>query len=87
MALVESATCGTVTTMVRACADWVQDVRSKRRLKRTLQDRRYRFATLQHLAASSGASPDKTRRLLRAIGARPSETDINIWTLRSPRVL
>jgi hypothetical protein len=87
MALVESATCGTMTTIVRACADWVQDVRSKRLLKRTLRDRRSRFATLQQLAASSGASPDKTRRLLRAIGARPSETDLEIWTLRSPRVL
>ena len=87
MALVESATCGSVTAIVKACADWLQDVRSKRRLKRTLQDRRYRFATLQHLSASSGASPDRTRHLLRAIGARPSETDLNIWTLRSPRVL
>jgi hypothetical protein len=87
MALVESATCGSVTTIVKACADWLQDIRSKRRLKRTLQDRRYRFATLQHLSASSGASPDRTPRLLRAIGARPSETDLNIWTLRSPRVL
>jgi len=87
MALVESATYGTVTAIVRASTDWLLDLRSKRRLNRTLQDRRHRFATLQQLSASSGATPDKTRRLLQAIGARPSETDLNIWTLRSPRVL
>jgi hypothetical protein len=87
MALVESATGAAVTAIVKSCAGWLQDERLKRRLKRTLRDRRYRFATLQHLSASSGASPEKTQCLLRAIGARPSETDLTIWTLRAPRVL
>ncbi|HET6927418.1 MAG TPA: hypothetical protein VFI48_11275 [Hyphomicrobiaceae bacterium] len=87
MAMVESATGGAVTAIVRSFAEWFDDTRCKRRLRSILRDRRYRFATIAHLAASSGASPDKARRLLRAIGARPSETDLNIWTLRAPRVL
>jgi hypothetical protein len=87
MALVESATGGTVTAVVKSFADWLDDEQCKRRLKRTLQDRRYRFATLTHLSASARASPDKIRRLLLAIGARPSETDSSIWTLRAPRVV
>jgi hypothetical protein len=87
MALVESARGGAVTAIVKACAAWLENARSKRRLKRTLRDRRTGFATIQDLVASSGASPEATRRLLWAIGARPSETDLNIWTLRSPRVL
>lgn len=87
MALVESATGGAVATVVKSFTDWLEDEQCKRRLRRTLQDRRYRFATLAHLSSCSRASPDKIRRLLLAIGARPSETDLNIWTLRQPRVL
>ena len=87
MAWVESTTGSAVTAIVKSWADWLEDERCKVRLKRTLRDRRYRFATIQHLSASSGASPEHTRRLLRAIGARPSETDLNIWTLRSARVV
>ena len=86
MAMVESATTGAVTAIIRSLADWLDEARCKRRLRNTLRDQRYRFATMAHLAASSGASPDKARRLLLAIGARPSETDLNIWTLRAPRV-
>jgi hypothetical protein len=87
MALVESATRGGVTAVVRSFVDWLDDEQCKRRLKRTLQDRRYRFATLAHLCSCSHASPDKIRGLLLAIGARPSEGDASIWTLRAPRVL
>jgi len=87
MAMVESATGGAVAAVVKSFADWFDDERCKRRLKRTLQDRRNRFATLAHLCSCSRASPDKIRRLLLAIGARPSETDPSIWTLRAPRVL
>ena len=87
MALVEDARPGAVAAIVRAFADWLDDERCKWRLKRMLQDRRHRFGTIAHLSACSGASPDRTRQLLVAIGARPSETDFDIWTLRSPRVL
>jgi len=87
MAMVESATGGAVAAVVKSFADWLDDERCKRRLKRTLQDRRYRFATLAHLSSCSRANPDKIRRLLLAIGARPSETDASIWTLRAPRVV
>jgi hypothetical protein len=87
MAMVESATGGAVAAVVKSFADWLDDERCKRRLKRTLQDRRYRFATLTHLSSSSCANPEKIRRLLLAIGARPSETDSSIWTLRAPRVV
>jgi hypothetical protein len=87
MALVESATGGTVTAVVKSFIDWLDDERCKRRLKRTLRDRRCRFATLAHLSFCSGANPDKIRRLLLAIGARPAETDSSIWTLRTPRVV
>ena len=87
MALVESATGGTVTAVVKSFIDRLDDERCKRRLKRTLRDRRCRFATLAHLSFCSGANPDKIRRLLLAIGARPAETDSSIWTLRTPRVV
>jgi hypothetical protein len=87
MALVESAASGAVGALFKSFADWLEDERCKRRLKRTLRDRRYRFATLTHLASYSRASPDKIRRLLLAIGARPSESDSGIWTLRAPRVV
>jgi hypothetical protein len=87
MALVEDVRPGAVATIAKAFADWVDDERCKRRLKRKLRDRRYRFGTLAQLSAASGASLDRTRQLLVAIGARPSETDLEIWTLRSPRVL
>ena len=87
MALVESATGGTVTAVVKSFIDWLDDEHCKRRLKRTLRDRRCRFATLAHLSFCSGANPDKIRRLLLAIGARPAETDSSIWTLRTPRVV
>jgi hypothetical protein len=87
MALVESVTSGAVATIVKSFADWLHDQQCKRRLRKLLRDRQHRFATLAQLAASSGAGADKLRRLLLAIGARPSETDLNIWTLRQPRVL
>ena len=87
MALVESAASGAVGVLFKSFADWLEDERCKRRLKRTLRDRRYRFATLAHLSFCSGANPDKIRRLLLAIGARPAETDSSIWTLRAPRVV
>ena len=87
MAMVESATTGAVTAIIRSLADWLDETRCKRRLRSILRDRRYRFATMAHLSGSCGATPDKARRLLLAIGARPSETDLTIWTLRAPRVL
>ena len=87
MAFVESTTAGAATAIVRSFADRLHDERCKWRLKKMLRDPRYRFATIAHLSANSGASPDKIRRLLLAVGARPSETDLNIWTLRPPRVL
>jgi len=87
MALVESATDGTVAAVVKSVADWFDDERCKRRLKKALRDRRYRFATLTHLSSCSRAGPDKIRRLLLAIGARPAETDSSLWTLRAPRVV
>ena len=87
MALVEGATPGAVTALVRTFTDWLHDERCKRRLKRILQDPSYRFDTIGHLSANSDTSVDRTQQLLRAIGARPSETDVTIWTLRQPRVL
>jgi hypothetical protein len=87
MALVEGAAPGAVTGIVKSLTDWFQDERSKRRLKKILRDPRYRFGSIAHLSANSGASPERTRQLLMAIGARPAETDLNIWTLRPPRVL
>ena len=86
MALVEGTTPGAVTALVRAFTDWLHEERCKRRLKRILQNPGYHFDTIAHLSAISGTDLDITQRLLRAIGARPSETDLTIWTLRQPRV-
>ena len=87
MALVEGAAPGAVTGIVKSFTDWLHDERCKRRLKRILRDPRHRFGSISHLSANSGSSPERTRQLLIAIGARPAETDLNIWTLRQPRVL
>ena len=87
MALVEGVRPGAVAAMAKAFADWLDDERCKRRLKRKLRDPRHRFGTIAQLSATSGTSPTKTRQLLIAIGARPSETDLDIWTLRGPRVI
>ena len=87
MALVEGAAPGAATGLVKSLTDWLQDERSKRRLKRILRHPRHRFGSIVHLSANSGASPERTRQLLIAIGARPAETDLTIWTLRQPRVL
>ena len=87
MALAEGAVPGVVTAVVRSFTDWLHDQQCKRRLRKILQDPHYRFDTVAHLSTQSGASPERTRELLTAIGARPSETDLNIWTLRQSRVL
>ena len=87
MALVEDARPGAVAAIARAFTDWLYDERCKWRLKRMLRDRRHRFQTIAYLSAHSGGRPDRTRQMLLAIGARHSESDMDIWTLRSPRVL
>jgi len=59
-----------------------QDKRRKERLKAMLSSPRFEFRSLPQLAASIGADEVATKHLLLEIGARPSETDPGLWTLK-----
>jgi hypothetical protein len=54
----------------------------KERLKNMLSDNRYSWRSLEQLANGIGADYQLTKNLLVEIGARPSETDASLWTLK-----
>jgi hypothetical protein len=82
---ISSAVRGFVLAVAGLFKDKQHDDRRKERLRAMLEDARFEFGrTIAQLAAGIGASHKVTRRLLVNIGARPSETNRNLWTLKSP---
>ena len=82
---VQGAAQGTVRGMFKAFSDWWHAGKCKKRLKKMLKDPRFEFGrTIQRLADGIGADQQTTRRWLVDIGARPSETNADLWTLKRP---
>ena len=80
---------GFVQGLVKSGRDWFRDWRHdeacKKRLKDMLSNPRFGFGRrIEQLEAGIGADRETTKRLLLAIGARPSETDPDLWTLEPP---
>ena len=76
---------GVVSSVASLFKDRKHDDTRKARLRAMLGDPRFKFGrNLPQLAAGIGADPETTKRLLLEIGARPSETDADLWTLKSP---
>lgn len=64
---------------------WFRRRRRKRRLLSMLKDERWEFGrTLGRLADGIGADHATTKDLLVDIGARPSENNKDLWTLKPP---
>lgn len=75
---------GFILAIAQIVWDWLHDGRRKARLKTMLTDSRFRFGrTITQLTAGIGADLETTKRLLLTIGARPSETNADIWTMKS----
>ena len=79
---VSGAVKGFVTAVASIFKDNRHDDKRMQRLKAMLSNPRYEFRTLPQLSASIGADDPTTKRLLLEIGARPSETDADLWTLK-----
>jgi hypothetical protein len=80
----QGAAIGTVKGFFKSISDWWHERHCKQCLREMLMDPRFEFRTMQRLADRIGMDNEKTRRLLVAIGARPSATNADLWTLKPP---
>ena len=85
MSLAEGAARGSVLAVCKSIGDWLHNRKRKERLRAMLKDVQFEFGrTIGQLAAGIGADHETTRRLLIDVGARPSETNADLWTLKAP---
>jgi hypothetical protein len=83
MNVVEDVALGCVSAVIKSFGDWRLKAKRKQRLRDMLTDPRFGFGrTIGRLAAGIGADVETTQGLLVEIGARPSETNADLWTLR-----
>ena len=76
---------GVVSSVASLFKDKKQDETRKKNLRSMLGDPRFKFGrTMPQLSARIRADEETTVRLLLEIGARPSETDPDLWTLKPP---
>ena len=76
---------GVVSSVASLFKDKKSDDTRKARLRSMLNDPRYQFGrNMPQLSAGIRADAETTVRLLLEIGARPSETDADLWTLKPP---
>jgi hypothetical protein len=80
---ISSAVKGLVLGVARLFGDSQHDERCKERLRAMLTNEGFQFGrTIDVLAAGIGEDVKTTKRLLLAIGARPSQTNKDLWTLK-----
>src|SRR5262245_47517816 len=74
---------GVVSSVASLFKDKKNDDTRKARLRSMLNDQRYQFGrNMPQLSAGIRADEVMAARLLLEIGARPSETDPGLWTLK-----
>jgi hypothetical protein len=75
---------GTWHAIFAILSNWNNERKQTKHLRKMLSDSRFPFGrNLDQLSAPLGGDQDLARRSLLAMGARPSETNPNLWTLKS----
>jgi hypothetical protein len=81
---IQAVSAGFFSAFFGSAGTYVDNWRRKRALKAMLKDSRFSFRSFSQLHKRAGVSEEETRRLLVAIGARPSESAADSWTLKAP---